>query len=65
MTDADVIASIRRGTHVLVPAHDDWTITKIEDDPDAVAALEINIATVEQARALTVALWAAADARKE
>ena len=66
MTDDEIIAAVRRGTHVLVPAHGDWTITKIEQPrSDAVATLEIEIATVDDVRALSDALWAASDAHEE
>jgi hypothetical protein len=63
LTDAQIIEAVRSGTHVLVPAAGEWTITKIEPPrADAVAVLEINLATNDEARLLADNLWTAAAA---
>jgi hypothetical protein len=72
MTDTQIIAAIKSGTHVLVPATGQWLITTRYSDADLtlpqskadhVSILEMHIDCPDEARDLAAALWLAEASR--
>lgn len=65
MTDTQIIAAVRAGTHVLVPADRQWIITTTAQcKVDPISKLELQLDSDDEARDLAAALWSAETTRE-
>ena len=65
MTDTQIIAAVRAGTHVLVPADRQWIITTTAQGKiDPTSKLEIQLDSDDEARDLAATFWAAETTRE-
>lgn len=65
MTDTQIIAAVKAGTHVLVPANRKWMIiTTAQGKVDPISRLQIHLDSDDEARDLAAKFWAAESIRE-